>query len=737
MKKSGSGWGQGNRSIQPKKTTSKRSKRRFWILQGALVCALSTVLWRVYDVQKVYGQQLQKSAKSAIDVSHVLLAPRGTILDAQGNQLAYDVPSFYVDIKASAFKSVASQAAPVLAPLLGTDVNSVTKLLMENYVWIQLPHTVLEPVKNQLETAFSKHVWAPNDKHSTWSTDITFTPTEQREYPYDNFAANTIGYVTNNGIGESGVELEYNKLLTGTSGSIQFQQDPTGAPMPGTVQITKAAKPGDNVQLTIDDTIQGYVEHEMDSLINQYHPQHAAIIVANPQTGAILAMSSRPSFNPNSYWQASPAALSQNWAVSSTFEPGSTFKPFVFSAALATNSINMNQTFKSGQTQVGNNTINDWNYVGWGTLTYQEALEKSSNVGFSKIALALGWPNMNHYLQLFGFLNKTGIDLPNEASSLMFPTSDQHSIQLATTGFGQGIAVTPLQQVAAMGAIANGGKLMKPYITDKITTPAGKVIEQTQPTVVRQGFIPQSVVNEVNQTLVLDVSGPQGIDTAAKIPGYEVAGKTGTAQIVNPATGQYYSNRFETSFLGYAPANDPKVEVYVTLYWPKTAPNEQWGSTVAIPPAKNIIQDSLEYYHIPPSGTVKSIASDTQGAGAVTYIQTPNIVGLTQTAAAAKLKSVGLASMFAGVSGAVQRQWPAAGIEVTKGSKMYALLQTGTNGQISVPDLTGLSLRDATNLLAALGLNIHPSGTGFVASQSVSAGGKTTTGASIDVTLAP
>lgn len=702
-----------------------------------MVLTLGAVVWRVYDVQQVYGAKLTKNSDAIVDVTKPLLAARGSILDAEGDQLAYDIPAYYVDIDAEYIGPYAASAASILAPILGSKASDLQQLLSNNKTWIQLPTPVQEPVMEKLQQAFAAHQWQPGKSDKiTWSNQITFTPTEQREYPYGEFAANTIGYVSK-GTGQSGVELEYNKLLGGTNGEMTYKQDPTGVPLPGTVKVTKPSKPGDTVQLTINDAIQGYVENQMNTLINQYHPEHAAIIVSNPQTGAILAISSRPSFDPNQYQKASLTALSQNWAVSSAFEPGSTFKPFVMSAALATNSINMYSTFQSGQVTVDGQTIHDWLWGGWGTLTYQEALEKSSNVGFTKIALALGWPNMNKYLNLFGFTQPTGIDLPNEATSLLFPKSDQHQIQLATSGFGQGIAVTPLQQVAALGAIANGGKLMRPYITQKIISPSGKVIKQTTPHVVRQGFLPESVIQEVSHTMVLDVSGSQGIDTIAAIKGYEVAGKTGTAQIVNPATGQYYNNRFETSFIGYAPANDPKVLVYVTVYWPKTAPDEQWGSTVAAPPARNIIQDCLNYYHIPPTGAVTSVSQTSPGAGTVKYVDTPNIVGMTQAAAESKLSEMGLKLTIAGTSGVVQRQWPAVGIEVPSGSTMYGLLQTRSGKSITVPNLQGMSLRDATNLLAALGLTIDPTGSGFVKSQTVTEGTAVTSGSTVGVTLQP
>ncbi|MFD1677325.1 penicillin-binding transpeptidase domain-containing protein [Alicyclobacillus fodiniaquatilis] len=742
MSKYNSGW-QRKKATQPRKQ-SKRSKKRLWVVQGGLILVLSTILWRVYDVQKVYGDQLEKNEKLAVDADNTLLAPRGAILDAQGNELAYDVPASYVDIKTADLKKYAAQIAAEIAPILGTSTSKVVNLLQEDSPWVRYPKPILATAQTKLQAAFDAHKWAPANKSVQWSADVTFSPTEQRLYPYDDFAANTIGFVEpdqknqSDIVGVGGIEEKFNKQLSGTNGTVDFQRDAYGYPLPGSVHVTKKAQPGDNIQLTLDETIQGYVESEMAQLVKQYKPQHAAIIVTNPQTGAILAMSSAPSFNPNSYASASPDALYTNWAVNSSFEPGSTFKPFVLAAALATNSVSLYDTYMSGHTTVDGQTISDWDPAGWGVLTFQQALEESSNVGFAKIAEKLGWPNLDHYMNLFGFDKPTGVDLPDEASSILFKKSQQGELELATSGFGQGISVTPLQQVAAMGVIANGGKLMRPYVVSKITSPDGKVIKQVKPTVVRQNFIPQNVLNEVKNTMVLDVSDPKyGLDSSAKIAGYEVAGKTGTAQVANPKTGQYYSDRFITSFMGFAPAQDPQVEVYVTVDWPKTPEADTWGSSIAAPYAKAIMKETLDYDHIAPTGDVPSASADTPKGNQVQYVQTPNIVGLSQQAAKAKLSSMGLDSMFVGTSGTVEKQWPPVGVEVTKGSKMYGLLQHAEGSKVSVPNLTGLSLRDATNLLAALSLNISPTGNGFVTKQAVAAGTSVASGTAIPVTLSP
>ncbi|WP_249226531.1 penicillin-binding transpeptidase domain-containing protein [Alicyclobacillus mengziensis] len=712
-----------------------RNRKRILAIQIGLTTVLGVVVFQIVHIQGAYGKGLLNKQSQVVDVTKPLMAQRGAILDSSGSRLAYDVPSYFVDIKTIDFHSYATAAAKVLAPMLGTSSTQLLSLFQSNNKWIQLPSTVMEPEKVALQNAFNQHKWAPNAKSIQWSADITFTPTEQRYYPYGSFAANALGYISTSGVSVGGIEQEYNKLLAGTNGVVSYKQDAYGFPLPSTEKVLKPAHAGDNIQLTLNGSIQGFVENQMNSLVNQFHPDHAAIIVANPTTGAILAMASAPTFNPNSYWTASAKSF-ENWAVSSTFEPGSTFKPVVLAAALATHSIALNQTFQSGQITVAGATIHDWNYWGWGKLTFQQALEKSSNVGFATIAGRLGWPNLLHYLQAFGFDKPTGINLPNEASSILFPPSQRGPVQLATSGFGQGISVTPLQQIQAIGALANGGKLMRPYIVSKITSPSGKVIQQYRPTVENPHVVPPQIARTVSHVMVLDVSGKSGIDTIAQIPGYEVAAKSGTAQVPGP-NGQFYTNRFITSFIAFAPANNPKVEVYVTVDWPKVALSKTWGSTVAGPFERAIMQYCLQYDHIAPN-TLPATSSTSVAKGHVKYVVIPNIIGSTSQNASLRLQQLGLNPSMIGVSGNVTKQWPAPGTKIEKGSRVIGLMQrVGVGNKVAMPNLSGLPMMDADSILSALSLSPSLHGAGYVVKQSISAGSKVAVGTVVSITGAP
>ncbi|WP_051662925.1 penicillin-binding protein [Alicyclobacillus macrosporangiidus] len=703
---------------------SRRHRRRVIWMQALSVLAVGGVAVRILYVQGAFGPKLLTQAAEVQHATQPVLAQRGELLDRNGHRLAYDVPAYLLDIRTGGFSDL-SQLAGQLSPILGKPANQVLGVLQRSPHWVRWPEPVLQPAKDQILQAIGKaHL-----------QDVTFTPTQERFYPYGDFASNTLGYVNRDGVGAAGLEAQYNSVLSGHDGEMTYAKDNWGFPLQTTVQVTKSPEPGQNVELTIDETIQGFVESKMNELVDKYHPEHAAIIITDPNTGEILGMASRPSYDPNHYATADPKALSDNWAVNDAFEPGSTFKAITLTAGLATKSITLDQTVKSGSITVAGHRIGDWNGKGWGTITFRQALEYSSNVGFATVALKLGWDNLLHYMQAFGFLNKTGVDLPAEASSIIFPPSSRHQVQLATSGFGQGIAVTPMQQIAAYGAIANGGKLLQPHLAKAIIDPAtGKVVKQIQPTVLNPQVAPPDVIKQVSDTLVLDIT--QGIDDTGKIPGYDVAGKTGTANVADPKTGRYYSDRLIVSFIGYAPASHPRFEVFVTLYWPKTALDNTWGSTIATPAARDLLQECLQYAHVPPDHPdqvkVASVPAPT-----VHYVQTPNLSGRSRVAAEKALAQAGLKGQFFGNGQTVVHQWPQPGIEVAQGDTVYVNLGGGPGGSSVMPDLTGTSMREAGNILAALGAQLVPKGTGFAVSQSIPPGRPVSPGAQVTVTFQP
>lgn len=704
------------------------------VLQVVMLAGLGTVIARVLYVQDAYGKRLSATEQSVQQAQRTLLAPRGSLLDAQGQPLAYDVPAFTLDFNRSTLANK-GKFAELLAKPLGVSSSQILPLLTGSG-WVQWPHPILEPAKSTIEQAVQQA--KPGEDIGAY---VTFTPTEQRFYPDGTLAANVIGYVNSLGVGQSGLEGEYNQYLSGTDGTYSYTVQGNGEPIESTIRTVKASKPGDNIELNINGTIQGFVEDQMNKVVAQYHPEHATIIVMRPQTGAILAMSSSPNFDPNHYWTATPEALSTNWAANASFEPGSTFKIITLAAALATHTVGLNTIVPSGHMYVAGRSIYDWNYVGWSLeghdkVTVAQALEKSSNVGMGTVALKLGWTKLLHYMQNFGFLNPTGVDLPDEASSDIFPPSEQGPVQLATSGFGQGIAVTPLQQLGALSAILNGGNVMKPEVARAVINPStGAVVKKIKPQVSHAHVIPTAVAKSVKNTMILDVNkGGQGIDQVAYLPGYEVGGKTGTAQIVNRKTGNYYNNHFAVSFIGFAPGWDPQVEVYVNVYYPKSPAANTWGSTIAAPPAKAILQECMQVFHIAPrSGHTLNLQTSPTGGSQTKYVSMPNVTGESAAAAKQAVAAAGLTADIIG-AGTVTKQWPQAGVSVPKGSTAY-LLPTQSNGGFTMPNLLGTSMREAGDILAAAGVNFSPTGSGYAVAQSIPAGNKLSPGETVVVTF--
>jgi len=738
------------------KDMSQRLRRRSRLLRLTLTLALVGVVSRMFYLHTVEGASLSNQATRMWTNDKTIPALRGTIFDRNNVKMAYTAKAYIVYVDPSQMKDAANidhskMVADLLAPILHVPVDQYSKL--ENMFssgikgWVivapwgsmidQDQHDQIVALQNKVEKQYTGFV-----------PGIYFDTASKRVYPNGVFASHVLGFVNTLGQGVTGIEEEYQKVLQGHTGSERYLGDIAGNPLPYGQMVSKPVQNGDNLQLTIDSTIQHYVEVALDDAINKYKPYRAAIIVTDPNTGAVLAMGSRPTFDPNHYGDASSSSvLYQNWAVSSTFEPGSTFKIATLTAALDQQKLNLSDKYDSGSMMVDGALVHDWNWDGvhggWGRITYHDAFIHSSNVGFAKIALNLGAPLLYQYIDKFGFNAPTGIDLPGEATSLLFPVATIRPIELATTGYGQGISVTPIQQVAAVGAVANGGRLLRPYVVGEIIDPeTGRVISTTKPKV--QGIVASSdTMTKVRQMMEDEIN----TDREAYIPGYDVAGKTGTASIPKKGGGYYDNqNRYITSFIGFAPAKKPAVEIYVTVDTPET--DLAYGSTVAGPLAKQILEQVLPYMHVPidPSqlqssnGNSASSASAIAGSSSnpkVQYATVPSVVGSSQSEAGNVLKTAGLSPEWVGHGDHIARQWPEAGQTVVNGSRLIAMFGDGQNasGKVVMPDLTGFPMLEATNVMTALGLSMTMTGNGYVSGQSEPAGKQLTPGDTVKLTF--
>lgn len=701
-------------------------KFRVRSLQVGFVVAVVIVLARIGYVQTA-DTFLYQRAKAEWDADDVIQPVRGTIYDSTGGILAYSAAAYTIDIDLHAIRkkdkldAVANGLASIVHVSPTTMLSAINR---PGVTWLQLyPYLIHVSLftKDKVEKLFDQ---------LDLSNDLTVYKAYLRQYPNQTLASHVIGFLNEHGTGAAGIELSYNKYLAGKPGYSEFTQDTFGNPIPFYPTTTKPVQNGDNVYLTLNPVIERYAEKALATIEKRFTPQHATIIVSNPNTGAILAMADLPTFNPNEYWEYPASTLYTNWAISDPFEPGSTFKPEVFVGALATHSIRMNQTYMSGVDYVDGVPIHDWNIYGWGRLTYEQALIYSSNVGLIHIGQAEGVKNFYDYWRLFGFNHRTGIDLPGEGHSIIFPEKNLNPVDFATMTFGQGLAVTPIQQVAAIGAIANGGDLLTPYLVQKIVAPDGKVIFTHHVHVVRD-VAPRSIMTKVTNAMIKVVDDdPQG--NVGEIPGYNIAGKTGTAQIPKPGGG-YYANLYNLSFLGFVPAHHPRFEIYVSVNEPlHTA---QWGDWVATPAAKYVISRTLKYLAIPPHlTTAQKKQQQTQTSQhAIQYVSVPNVVGLLSSQSLHKLSDLGLQGTVIGGTGMIVDQWPRAGMRVTDGSTVEIEVKRADMSTIIVPNFKGMLMTEAMRVCSSLGLHLVPSGFGFATSQSIPASRSVPIGSTIKV----
>ncbi len=485
----------------------------------------------------------------------------------------------------------------------------------------------------------------------------------KRYYPYDTLLSHVIGYVGIDNQGLSGLELEYDKYLTGEYGSIKYFSDAKGNRLEESEVYVKP-QDGMNLQLTINLEIQKVVERELDNAVSKYNPDNALAIVMNPNNGEILAMSSRPNFSPSNYKNYTIEEINRNLPIWSTYEPGSTFKIITLAASLEEKTIDLDKDtfYDGGSIKVENAKIKCWKTGGHGHETFLQVVENSCNPGFVVMGQRLGKEKLFNYINKFGFGKKTGIDLNGEASGILFNLDRVGPVELATTAFGQGVSVTPIQQITAVSAAINGGYLYKPYIVKRILEPeTNNIIVENNKVLVRK-VIDESTSKEVRRALESVVANGTGRN--AYIEGHSVGGKTGTAQKVKD--GAYMVGNYIVSFIGFTPASYPEVVVYVALDYPKGV--VQYGGTVAAPIAKEILTDCINILNIP-KDNVKPKAYNWNDAK---YIDVPNVVGLNKKEAQKLLKDFKI--IYSGSGNIIKEQSPNYKSRIKVGTEIRLLL---------------------------------------------------------------
>jgi len=549
----------------------------------------SAIGWRLVSFQVVGSERLQSQGRDFRIQEQTLLPRRGLIRDRGGLVLATNIPStdIYVTPKKLTDRDrvgLAQELSAILTIPLDTVYARVNNTNVEwSLVARQLDDATVTAIKAR---------FPPKDH-----PEIIYQEVPKRTYPNGPFLSPLLGFTNASGAGVYGVEGRYNDLVGGEPGTLVAETDVARQPLAFGQQQYRAPVEGADLSLTIDAAIQRMAEDELARTVSEQGAVGGTILVMDPNTGAILASASAPSYDPNTYNRADPQSY-LNPAVSATYEPGSTFKIFTMASGLQTGGITPQTTLiDNGFAKVETDTIYNLDHTAWGLETMEQVLERSSNVGASYIARRTGKENFYGMLRQFGMGQKTGVDLDGEEIGIVRwpdnPTTIWHPIDLYTNSFGQGLTVTPLQMVTAASAIANGGTLYTPYVVGRVER-HGDLVQDRQPQPVRQVIRPE-VAATVRQ--MMTEAEHNALASKVNLPGYDIAAKTGTAQIPDPKTGTYDPNKTIASIISFFPAEKPLFTVLIKIDQPK---KNSLGGDVAAPALGRLAGQLLRYAGVPP-----------------------------------------------------------------------------------------------------------------------------------------
>lgn len=712
------------------KSTAIQNRKK----QGFVVFCFFTVVFAICVIRFFYiainqhanGVYLPSRVAQLYGTTKTINAKRGTIYDASNQAIAEDTTTYNVYIVLSHKAKSASgkrlylaqsdkpKAAKLLANVLGGSYQTIYQQLNptnSNTYQVELGSigkNLSFETKNKIEQA---HI-----------TGINFTPSTSRLYPNGTFASNIVGVLgydktTKKNQGVMGIELAYNKLLTGTNGSQSSATDSNGVQITRYKSQNKAAVNGDDVYTTLDSHTQNYLETLMSSVQKKYSPKSLVAVIMNAKTGEIIAASQRPTFNPETLSGLSGSSWT-NLLTESSFEPGSVMKVFSMAAAIDSGNYNSKATYTSGTYKIGTSTVYDWNRSGWGQLTYRQGFIRSSNVAMAHLERLMGKNTWYSYIKQFGFLKTTNTGMGAESSGSISYT---YPIDQANTAYGQGIDVTVMQLMQGYTAIANGGKLVQPRIIKKIVNPnTNKVVYQSKTTTLGNP-IKASTAKTVLSMMQDVVYNENGTGNAYKISGYKIAAKTGTAQIASPTGSGYLigDTNYVFSVVGMAPASNPKYIMFVAMKQPKTLGASQSASKILAQIFNPIMKRVLDE------------DSTTTSQSAATTVTLNNYRGQSVASVKAQLIKQGLDVTVIGSGKTVNAQSLAAGQSVLAGTRIILT----TSGTASMPDINGWSRSEVSQLASLLNLNLKTSGSGYVTSQSIAPNAQIKAHQTLSVTL--
>ncbi len=623
---------------------------RFFFL--LVLCILIIIVIRVFYIQVFSYDKLSTLAESLWSRELPIGADRGEIYDRNGKVLATNLTTTSLVLIPNQIKNK-EEVAQKLSEILGSDYEDMLAHVSKK-TSIERVH----PEGRQLSYDIASQI------DELGFDGVYLVKESKRYYPYGSLLSHVLGYVGIDNQGLSGIEVTYDEYLTGEDGAIKYFSDGKGNRLE-LAEVYEEPQNGVNITLTIDLDLQLAAERELDNIMLKYTPEHALILAMDPNTGEILAMASRPNFDPNNYQDYDTETINRNLPIWMTYEPGSTFKIATLAASLEEQTVNLFEDtfYDGGSVNVDGATIHCWKSGGHGAQTYLEVVENSCNPGFVSLGQKLGTNTLMSYIRKLGFGEKTGIDLNGESTGILFNPDKMGAVELATTSFGQGISVTPIQQVTAVSAVVNGGSLYEPYLVKSMQEPETNSIISLKEPVLRRKVISEETSKLARYALESVVANGSGRN--AYIENYRVGGKTGTAQKVE--AGHYMDGNYILSFIGFMPADDPQIVVYVAIDHPVGV--VQYGGTVAAPVAKSILETAI---------SVLDIESSTEGMAKeynwmdTKYIQIPDVTGLSLDEAKSALK--GFSLEYSGEGTTVIYQSPEGNSYVKEGGVVKLML---------------------------------------------------------------
>lgn len=692
------------KNLDPKR--ARWIRIRMGVLCGLMAVGLGAIVSGAYRIEVEDGDAWFDLAERQRQRRLHVTPKRGTIYDRNGAPLAesVEVPSVSLDavemlrgIEDRYVPMRAQQYAERVAEALSLPVEEVAEKInrRRRFAWL----------KRRISEQEVEAIRALSDKSQRHPIrGLVIEGEGRRFYPNRELAGPLLGFVAPDGEGKEGIELSLEHELRGKASEVRGLRDRSGRLIFSDGIEDEQALAGHNVYLTLDKAIQFTAERELLAALKTYEAIGGSIVVLDPTSGEVLAMASAPGYNPNDYGASDPSER-RNRAVVDRFEPGSTMKMFSMAAALASRSVNPTATLycEEGHMAIDNVVIHDTHPAKW--LTPTQILSLSSNIGIAKIALGLGEPRLYETYRRFGFGDVTGLPLPGESSGVLRPRGRPWvQVETASASFGQGISVTTLQLAMGAAALANGGRLMDPVIVKRVTDSTGLPLTESAPRV-RRDVVPAHVARLVSEMLVAVTEG-EGTGVEATIPGFRVAGKTGTAQKIDPATGRYTDTHYVASFVGYVPAERPRLTIAVVLDEPLGG--TYGGGSVAAPVFRRVGEMALRYLGVTPRGsTPMKLSEIVDQAGGDLAESTYQVLNQARAEGA-----------------------PPPNAAVTPSAPLRG-------GEVRVPDLTGLPAREAVKSLATIGLGASLEGTGRIARQDPPAGSVLAKGATVKLMFEP